>query len=110
MTALGATGRRSRVQALLRTSAALVLVVSVTGCGPTDTGLQRGAASQLQQYVLTVTQAAAANDHAAALQALDGLEADLASAAGNGQVSEERRRTIMTSLAAVRADLTAAVE
>jgi septal ring factor EnvC (AmiA/AmiB activator) len=110
MTAFGATGRRSRVQALVRASAALVLAVSLTGCGPTDTGLQRAAAGQLQQRVLSVTQAAAVNDHAAALQALDGLEADLASAASNGQVSEERRRTIMTTIAAVRADLTAAAE
>jgi hypothetical protein len=72
--------------------------------------LQRGAAGQLQQRVLSVTQAAAANDHALALQALDSLEGDVASAAGNGQVSEDRRRTIMTSIAAVRADLTAAVQ
>jgi septal ring factor EnvC (AmiA/AmiB activator) len=98
------------VRALLRGSAVLVLAVSLTGCGPTDTGLQRAAAGQLQQRVLSVTQAAAANDHAAALQALDSLEADLASATGNGQVSEDRRRTIMTRIAAVRADLTAAAQ
>lgn len=110
MTAFRAKRRRAGVPALVRGSAALVLAVSLTACGFNDSGLQRDAASQLQQYVLTVTQAAAANDHAAALQALDVLEADLASAAGNGKVSEDRRRTITTSIAAVRADLTAAVE
>lgn len=110
MTARGANGRRPAVQALVRTSAALVLAGSLGACGPADTGLERGAAGQLQQRVLSVTQAAAANDHAAALQGLDGLETDLASAAGNGQVSEDRRRTIMTTIAAVRADLTAAVQ
>jgi multidrug efflux pump subunit AcrA (membrane-fusion protein) len=108
MTAFGANGRRSRVQALVRASAVLVLAVSLTGCVPADTGLQRVAAGQLQQRVLSVTQAAAVNDYAAALQALDGLEAELVSATSKGQVSEERRRTIMTSLATVRADLTAA--
>ena len=114
MTSCGATGMRSRVQALVGGSAALVLAVSLAvslaGCGPADTGLQRGAAGQLQERVLSVTQAAAANDLAAALQALDSLEGDLASATSNGQVSEDRRRTIMTSIAAVRADLTAAVQ
>lgn len=110
MTVCGAKGRRSAVQALVRGSAALVLAGSLGACGPADTGLERGAAGQLQQRVLSVTQAAAANDHAAALQGLDGLETDLASAAGNGQVSEERRRTIMTTIAAVRADLTAAAQ
>lgn len=110
MTVCGAKGRRSAVQALVRGSAALVLAGSLGACGPADTGLERGAAGQLQQRVLSVTQAAAANDHAAALQGLDSLETDLASAAGNGQVSEERRRTIMTTIAAVRADLTAAAQ
>jgi hypothetical protein len=116
MTAFGATGRLARVQALVGGSAALVLpvslvlAVSLAGCGPADTGLQRGAAGQLQERVLSVTQAAAANDLAAALQALDSLEGDVASATSNGQVSEDRRRTIMTSMAAVRADLTAAVQ
>ena len=114
MTALGAPGRLAMVQALVGGSAALVLAVSLAvslaGCGPADTGLQRGAAGQLQQRVLSVTQAAAANDPAAALQALDSLEGDVASATSNGQVSEDRRRTIMTSIAAVRADLAAAVQ
>jgi hypothetical protein len=110
MTAFRATRRRAGVQALVRALAAVVLAVSLSACSFNDTGLQRDAASQLQQYVLTVTQAAAANDHAAALQALDVLEADLATAASNGQVSEDRRRTITTSIAAVRADLTAAIE
>ena len=110
MTVCGAKGRRSAVQALVRGSAALVLAGSLGACGPADTGLERGAAGQLQQRVLSVTQAAAANDPAAALQALDSLEGDVASATSNGQVSEDRRRTIMTSIAAVRADLAAAVQ
>jgi hypothetical protein len=88
--------------------AALLLTASLAACGPADTGLQPDAARQLQQRVLGVTQAAAGNDPAGGLAALDSLEADLASAVGNGQVSEDRRRSIMTAATAVRADLAAA--
>lgn len=55
-----------------------------------------------------VSQAAAGNDPAGGLAALDALEKDLAAAVGNGEVSDERRRSIMTAAAAVRADLTTA--
>ncbi|MCO4254078.1 hypothetical protein [Pseudarthrobacter cellobiosi] len=91
-------------------AAALAVAVSLAGCGPADTGMQRDTAHQLQELVLGVSQAAAANDHAAALKTLDSLEADVATAAGSGQVSEERRRKIMTSITAVRADLNAAAD
>lgn len=91
-------------------AAALVLAVSLAGCGPAAPGLQRDTASHLQELVLGVSQSAAANDHAAALAALENLEAAVASAAGSGQVSEERHRTIMTGITAVRADLNAAAE
>ncbi|MCB5293403.1 hypothetical protein [Arthrobacter sp. SO3] len=91
-------------------AAALVLAASLTGCGPADTGLPREASRQLQELVLGVSQAAAANDHSAALGTLETLEADLTTAAASGQVSEERRRRIMTSIAAVRADLMAAID
>ncbi|MEW9872809.1 hypothetical protein [Arthrobacter sp. HS15c] len=94
----------------LRLAAALALAAMIAGCAPADTGLQRDVARTLQQQVLGVSQAAAANDPAAALKALDSLEAGVASAADSGQVSEDRRRGIMTSVAAVRADLTAAME
>ena len=89
-------------------AAALLLAGSLAACGPADTGLQHDAARQLQQRVLGVSEAAAGNDPARGLAALDGLEADLAAAVGNGQVSEDRRRSIMTAAAAVRADLAAA--
>lgn len=89
---------------------ALVLAASLAGCGPADTGLQRDAAHQLQEHVLVVSKAAAGSDHAAALKGLAELEAEVMSASGNGQISEQRRRRIMTSVAAVRADITAAIE
>ncbi|MET1089269.1 MAG: hypothetical protein ABWY04_19470 [Arthrobacter sp.] len=109
MTALPDSSRPMGARAAVM-AAALMLAGSFTGCAPADTGLQRGAAVQLQERVLGVSQAAAANDHAAALAGLVSLEADVATAVRFGQVSEDRRRTIVTSIAAVRADLTAAVE
>jgi len=103
------TGQRRLASAgPLAAAAALLLAGFLTGCGPADTGLQADAARQLQQRVLGVTQAAAGNDPASGLAALDSLEADLASAVGKGQVSEDRRRSIMTAATAVRADLAAA--
>ena len=92
----------------LTAATAVLLAGSLAACGPAETGLQRDAARQLQERVLLVSQAAAVNDLPGGLAALDSLEADLASAAGSGQVTEERRRSITTAAAAVRADLTAA--
>ncbi|WP_193340300.1 hypothetical protein [Pseudarthrobacter sp. AB1] len=87
---------------------AVLLAVSLAACGPAETGLQRDSARQLQERVLRVSQAAAANDLSGGLAALESLEADLESAVGSGKVTEERRRSITTAAAAVRADLTAA--
>ena len=100
-------GRTSAAKGLMA-AAAVLLAGSLAGCGPAGTGLQRDAASQLQEQVLSVSQAAANNDPTGGLAALDTLEAELASAVRNGQVSEERRRSITTAAAAVRTDLTAA--
>ncbi|MCU1517350.1 MAG: hypothetical protein JWQ75_2071 [Pseudarthrobacter sp.] len=88
-------------------AAALLLAGSLAACGPANSGLQRDAARQLQQRVIDVSHAAAGNDPSGGLAALDYLEAELATAVGNGQVSEDRRRSIMTAAAAVRADLAA---
>jgi membrane protein involved in colicin uptake len=93
---------------LFQLAAALALAVSLAGCGPAETGLQRDAA--LQERVLGVSQAAAANDHPTALQALDSLEAELVLVSRDGGVSEERRQRILTIITAVRADLAAAIE
>ncbi|HJW01322.1 MAG TPA: hypothetical protein VJ617_19710 [Arthrobacter sp.] len=89
-------------------AAALLLAGSLAACSPADAGLKADAARQLQGRVLGVSQAAAGNDPAGGLTALDALEADLAAAVGKGQVSDERRQSILAAAAAVRADLTAA--
>ncbi|MDR6415463.1 hypothetical protein [Pseudarthrobacter sulfonivorans] len=91
-------------------AAALLLTGSLAACGPADSGLGQDTARQFQQRVLEISQAAAGNDPAGALSALETLEAEVATAAGNGTVSENRRRSITTAAAAVRADLTAAKE
>jgi membrane peptidoglycan carboxypeptidase len=100
--------RRLATPRSLTVATGLLLAVSLAACGPAGTGLQRDAARQLQERVLGVTQAAAGNDLAAALSSLDSLESDVAAEVGKGNVSEERRRSIMTAVTAVRADLTAA--
>ena len=89
-------------------TAAVLTAGLLTGCGTRDASLQPGAARQLQARVLEVSEASSRNDHAAALQALQNLEADLTAAQSKGQVSEERQQTIATIAAAVRADLTEA--
>ncbi|MDQ0117823.1 hypothetical protein AB0280_14715 [Pseudarthrobacter sp902506025] len=94
---------------LLACAAALLATTFLNACAAPGSGLQREAATQLQARVLEVTQASSQNDPAAALKALEGLEADLSAAQAKGQVSEERRRSITTVATAVRADLTEAV-
>lgn len=90
-------------------SAALVAAGLLTGCAAAETGLQRDTARQLQARVLEVTQASSQSDPAAALTALDGLEAELEAAQARGGISEERRRSITTIATAVRADLEDAI-
>jgi hypothetical protein len=91
-------------------TAAVLAAGLLAGCGTVDAGLQPSAARQLQARVLEVSEASSRNDPAAALKALENLEADLAAAQSKGQVSEERRQTITTIAAAVRADLNEAAK
>ena len=109
MTRFLSTGQRTGARGA-GLAATVVLAASLAGCAPADTGVQRETAQHLQELVLGVSQAAAATDHTAALKTLDSLETDVASAADRGQLSEERRRSIMASITAVRADLNAAAE
>lgn len=90
-------------------TAAVLTVGLLAGCATSDTGLQPAAARQLQARVLEVSEASSRNDPATAIKALEGLEAELAAAEGKGQISEERRQTIITIAATVRADLEQAI-
>ena len=94
---------------VLGCSAALLAAGLLSGCGTGGAGLQREAARQLQARVLEVTQASSQNDPAGALQALEGLAAELEAAQGEGRISEERRRSITTIATAIRADLNEAL-
>jgi hypothetical protein len=94
---------------VLACSAAVLAAALLSGCATTDAGLEREAARQLQARVLEVTQASSENDPAAALRALEGLEAELEAAQSEGQISEERRRSITTIATAVRAELNGAI-
>jgi hypothetical protein len=89
--------------------AAVLAAALLSGCATTDAGLEREAARQLQARVLEVTQASSENDPAAALRALEGLEAELEAAQSEGQISEDRRRSITTIATAVRAELNGAI-
>ena len=90
-------------------SAAVLAAALLSGCATTEAGLEREAARQLQARVLEVTQASSENDPAAALKALEGLEAELEAAQSEGQISEDRRRSITTIATAVRAELNGAI-
>ena len=94
---------------MLVCSAAVLAAALLSGCATTEAGLEREAARQLQARVLEVTQASSENDPAAALTALEGLEAELEAAQSEGQISEERRRSITTIATAVRAELNGAI-
>jgi hypothetical protein len=94
---------------VLACSAAVLAAALLSGCATTEAGLKREAARQLQARVLEVTQASSENDPAAALRALEGLEAELEAAQSEGQISEERRRSITTIATAVRAELNGAI-
>ncbi|MGP4034032.1 mucin-associated surface protein [Pseudarthrobacter sp. 1C304] len=83
-----------------------VLTAALAGCtAPPD--LDRDAARQLQSLVLSVTEAAAADDPATSLKHLDELKLQLDEAAARGEVSFKRHQSIQKSVDAVRADLSA---
>ncbi|MBT2520359.1 mucin-associated surface protein [Arthrobacter sp. ISL-28] len=97
--------RRLRASAVL---AAGMLALGATGCGGTASELESDAAAQLQQRVLAVTKAAAANNPATALKSLSQLSSDLDAAAAAGHVSFKRHRSITVAIDSVKADLAAA--
>ena len=91
-----------------RTVLAVSLMTAVlSGCSTPARELEPDAAQQLQAKVLTVSEAAAGNDPAAALKSLDELVVQLDASAAAGGVSFKRHQSIMKAVEAVRADLAA---
>lgn len=105
------TTRQDRRGSGYRTPAGLLagvlLAGALAGCGSPAPELDRDAAKQLQSEVLSVSQAAAANDPAGSLKLLDGLLTRLDAAASSGKVSFKRHQSIKSAIDAVRADLAA---
>ena len=103
--------RRDRRGSNYRTPAGFLtgalLAAALAGCGSPAPELDRDAARQLQSQVLSVSQAAAANDPAGSLKLLDGLMTRLDAAAASGEVSFKRHQSIKSAIDAVRADLAA---
>ena len=91
------------------TCAAILVTAALTGCAPTEPGLDSAAASKMQESVSLVTEAAAAGDPTGALAALDALEAQLKEDTASGAISADRSARIQASIDLVRADLTAAL-
>lgn len=89
------------------TCAAMLVTAALSGCAPTEPGLDSAAASKMQESVSAVTEAAAAGNPAGALAALDALEAQLKEDTASGAISADRSARIQASIDLVRADLTA---
>ena len=104
---LGTHGRRpAPVLAAFLLTAGL-LAGALAGCAPASPELGTDAAKELQSQVLSVTEAAAADDSPGSLKLLDELVTKLDDAAARGEVSFKRHQSIKASIDAVRADLTA---
>ena len=89
----------------LRLGAAVVVVaLALSGCASSP-ALTETAASELQQDVFAVTNAAKGGDVTAALAALDEATAELEAAYARGDVTKDRRDLIRAAIAAVRAKL-----
>jgi hypothetical protein len=78
----------------------------LTSCsGPPD--LDGGVAAQLQTRVAEAKQLAAQQDFAGAQAELDQLSQDVATAAGQGRMSEQRRGRIEAAIGTIRSELEA---
>ncbi|TFD43295.1 hypothetical protein E3T33_10755 [Cryobacterium sp. TMT1-2-1] len=101
------SGFRSRSVALAATL--LIAAVALTGCSDSSPDLKPGAASQLQDGVLSVSTAAAAGDFAAAQTALAVVQADVLAATKAGDVTADRSAEIQAAIKLVSSDLAAAI-
>lgn len=87
-------------------AAGILTAALLTSCSSTP-ALTDGASAELQSAVTAVANPAAAGDPAAALAALDTLQATLDAHIGAGSVTAERAAQIQANIDQVRADLQA---
>jgi hypothetical protein len=85
--------------------ATLVLICLLPGCGPSAGEMHPATASRLQSDVDAVVSAVDASRWVAAIDALDQLEADVASAQAAGGLSDERAAQIRATRQRVLEDL-----
>jgi hypothetical protein len=83
----------------------LFITALLAGCGSQQAGAAGAATSKLQERARTVTRLVSEQDPSAALAELEGLSADLAAAAAQGQLSAEQQRRAEQALGSVRTDL-----
>ena len=89
------------------TCAVSLVTGALSGCALIPHVPDSPAALRMQASVSAVTQAAAADDPAGAIAALDALEVQLKQDTASGAISADRSARIQASIDLVRADLTA---
>ena len=94
------------IRRVVSMTAALALGVGVlAGCAGTTTELSGDASAAMQTAVVSVAEAAAADDQTGAIARLDELQQQLDAALADGSVSTERAARIQAAIDAVRTDL-----
>lgn len=91
-------------------SIVIVAALAVSSCAPLSAAPEAAVTASLQQSVLGVTRAIAADDWGSATAELDALEAQVDAAVTAGDLTEERAAEIRAAFALVRADVAAGIE
>jgi len=94
-----------------RAAVVLALAIGLTGCSSPESSrtYTPTAANELQSVVLDISEAASADDFAAAAGSLDQLEAAAVAAFARGELSSARYDAIMVAIRLVRSDLETAI-
>ncbi|TYL54225.1 hypothetical protein [Agromyces mariniharenae] len=85
---------------------AIVVAFTMTACSPAYDAETRDG---LREHVVTVSEASAAGDWQAAIDELDVMTAELATAREDGRVDDDRFEAIVGAMELVRLDLEAAI-
>lgn len=85
---------------------AIVVVSTLTACSPAYDAETRDG---LREHVVSVSEASAAGNWQAAIDELDVMTADLATAREDGKVDDDRFEAIVAAMELVRLDLEAAI-